>query len=128
MRLYAKPIINYNNINSFIYGNQWIIRAGDPNTLYFQLVDLDQNELRYMAGVSQAVSLSVIFPSIDDSKTITAIATQETSDKSIWKVSVASNQQPNSGNVKFSITEGSTTRSFSVLNMVSVEYTQNGSC
>ena len=42
MRLSAKPIVNYTDINHFSYVNQWIVSAGDPNVLYFQLVDLDQ--------------------------------------------------------------------------------------
>jgi len=88
-RLYAIPIINYNNINSFSYGNQWTIRAGDINTtLYFQLVDLNQGPqisiggptalnsintlqpsnswLRYLAGIgnnNQPVGITVTFPS-----------------------------------------------------------------
>jgi hypothetical protein len=86
MRLSAKPIVNYTDINHFSYVNQWIVSAGDPNVLYFQLVDLDQGPanviggytflyapplsgnigLRYMAGVgtsNQPVTLTVTFPS-----------------------------------------------------------------
>lgn len=42
MRLSARAIVNYANINSFSYANQWIVNAGDPLILYFQIVDLDQ--------------------------------------------------------------------------------------
>jgi hypothetical protein len=42
MRLSARAIVNYANINSFSYVNQWIVNSGDPLMLYFQLVDLDQ--------------------------------------------------------------------------------------
>jgi len=41
-RLSARAIVNYANINNFSYANQWIVNAGDPLTLYFQIVDLDQ--------------------------------------------------------------------------------------
>jgi hypothetical protein len=132
MLLSAKPILTYANTNQFSYGNQWTIRQGDPNILYFQVVDKDQSDLRYMVGVGVSnipASINVIFPSIDDSKIITIVATQaDASDPSIWKISILSTQSPFSGNVKFSVTEGSNTRSFSVLNMLNVELVDNGSC
>ena len=33
MRLSARVILNYANVNNFSYGNQWIVRSGDPNTV-----------------------------------------------------------------------------------------------
>lgn len=154
MRLSARPIVNWANVNSFSYANQWIVRAGDPNTLYFQIVDLDQGPasviggpnpfgfqssptlsgnvgLRYMVGVgsgNQPVQLQITFPSIDDTQAITVAAVQETDDKSIFKVVLGPNQKPNSGNVQFAIQEGNTIRRFSVLNLVGVEYQNDGSC
>lgn len=130
MRLSAKAIVSFQGINSFTYGNQWTIRAGEPNSLYFQIVDLDQNGLRYMAGAnSTPVSVSVKFPSIDDAQVVNAAAVQETDDKSIWRVDLTDDEVPHSGNVVFSITENGVTRSFSVLNLMSVEYPGNdGSC
>lgn len=152
MRLSARPLLNYANVNSFSYGNQWTIRAGEQNVLYFQLVDLDQGPatvvggplfqgspslsgnigLRYMAGVgsaNQPVGMQVSFPSIDDLQMIVATAVQETDDKSIWKVTLNENQKPNSGAVIFAISEGGRTRRFNVLQMIAVEYPQNdGSC
>ena len=50
-RLSARPIVNFQNVNSFKYANQWTVSAGNSNTLYFQLVDLDQCGLRYLAGI-----------------------------------------------------------------------------
>jgi hypothetical protein len=52
MRLSAQVITVYCNINMFTYGTEWIIRAGDPNTLYFQIVDLDQTTLANISGSS----------------------------------------------------------------------------
>jgi hypothetical protein len=156
MRLSARPILNYANINSFSPGNQWIVRAGDPNTLYFQLVDLDQGPaniiggviplfgpgasvlsgnlgLRYIPGIgvsNQPVSISVTFPSIDDTKVLTYPATlADPNDGSIWKVTIPALQSPNSGNVQFSVGEGTNIRRFSVLNLISVEFPlSGGSC
>lgn len=155
MRLSARPLLNYVNVNNFSYGNQWLIRAGDPNTLYFQVVDLDQGPqnvigrvdpifgasgalsgnvgLRYMVGVgltSPATSaITVTFPSIDDTAVIALPAVQDPNDKSIWSVTLGPNQKPGSGNVQFAVAEGNSIRRFSALNLLGVEdATNDGSC
>ena len=154
MRLSAKPILSYCNVNNYSFGNQWLVRAGDPNTLYFQILDIDQAinsntigfgiftgitpvtptaGLRYLLGVgvqNQPYGITVTFPSIDNSKTITATAVQaDPNDSSIWKVSLSSLQTPGGGNVQFAIMEGSTIRRFSVVNMIGVDDpTGDGSC
>ncbi len=133
MRLSAYLIKNYANINQFAFESQWQIRAGDPNTLYFQLVDLDQDGLRYLAGIglsNQPFGVTVKFPSIDDALEINATAVQaDAADPSVWKVNIASTQQPNAGNVIFSVTEGSDTRTFKLTNALQVEFPGNdGSC
>ena len=117
----------------FGFQNQWTVRAGDPNTLYFQLVDLDQNSLRYLLGIgssNQPYSVTVTFPSLDNAKTITATAVQvDAADSSVWAVKILSTQLPGAGNVIFSITEGNSTRTFKVMNALSVEYPgSDGSC
>ena len=151
MRLSARPLLNYANVNSFTYGNQWIVRAGDPNVLYFQVVDLDQGPanviaqpnpifgqgsslsgnigLRYMVGVSAAAAVTVTFPSIDDTQVLALPAVQDPNDKSIWSVTLGPNQKPASGNVHFAVAEGSSIRRFSALNALNVEDpTSDGSC
>lgn len=127
MRLSAKSLLNFNSVNSYTPANQWTIRAGETNTLYFQLIDLDQAGLRYIAGVGGSASVQVTFPSIDDSQVISVAAVANANDASIWSVSLSSVQVPNSGNVQFAVTETSTRR-FSVTNMISVEYPQNVGC
>lgn len=139
MRLSARVIKNYANINNFDFANQWMIRAGDPNVLYFQLVDLDQsdskglNPLRYVAGagmLNQPASIVVTFPSIDDANelVINAVAV-DALDGSLWKVTLAPDQIPGSGSVQFALTENTTIRRFNVLGMMSVEYPDSdGSC
>ena len=154
MRLSTRPLLNYVNVNNFDYGNQWAIRAGDPNTLYFQVVDLDQGPaqvigqanpifgfgqggqlggnigLRYMVGVTNTpAGITVTFPSIDDTQVINATAVQDPNDKSIWSVTLGPNQKPASGNVQFAVAEGNQIRRFSALNILSVESpTNDGSC
>ncbi len=129
MRISALPIKNFANVNQFTFGNEWSIRAGDPNTLYFQLVDLDQNNLRYLAGISQTAGITVTFLSIDDSLVINITAIQNPNDKSIWSVVISPAQTINSGSVRFAISEGSDIRRVSIPNMIVVEQTQNeGGC
>ena len=132
MRLSARAIINYNNVNSFDYADQWTIRAGEPNTLYFQIIDLDRMDCcsscpsRYILGVgtsNQPYGVVVTFPSIDNNNLIQATAVQaDPNDASIWAVSVSAVKSPSSGNVKFQVAQGTTLRNFSVLNLISVEY------
>jgi hypothetical protein len=134
-RLTAKPIVNFQNINSFKYTNQWSVSAGNNNVLYFQLFDLDsacsdQCAIRYMAGVgasNQPVGVQVSFPSIDCNASFTLIATQQSDDESIWSVSIPSINTPGSGNVQFKVFEGNNIRSFVVKQMIVVNYQNSGS-
>ncbi len=133
MRLSANIVVNYANINIFSFANQWQIRAAEPNVLYFQLVDLDQNSLRYLPGIglsNQPYGVTVKFPSIDDTQVIMATAIQaDPADNSIWKVLISPSQTPKSGNVIFTVNEGSSSRSFKLMNGLSVEYPgADGSC
>lgn len=128
-RLTSIPLINFSNINSFTTANQWTIRAGEANTLRFQLIDLEsfQGNLRHMA-IASPVVVSVTFPSIDDTQVITVTATIDSNDASIFSISLTNVQIPGSGNVQFSVSEGGVARQFSVLNMIAVEQINQGSC
>jgi len=133
MRLSARPLLNYNSANDYDYANQWTIRAGDPNILYFQLVDLDkiQNNvpLRYIAGVgggNQPDSIVVTFPSIDATLQFTANATQDPNDGSIWSITLDGTKTPQSGSVRFQVTEGTNIRKFTVMAMIGVESPNDG--
>jgi hypothetical protein len=130
MRLTAQPITIFNNINSFTLGSEWIIRAGDPNTLYFQLFDLDANDQRHLTGLNgnTPVVVTVTFPSIDDNQVITKTATVDSNDTSVFNITLLNTDYPAGGNVFFSVTEGSVTRTFPVINMLSVEMVNQGSC
>lgn len=133
MRLSASLITNYCNINMFSFSpiNQWAVRAGDPNTLYFQLVDLDQSGIRYFTGIGSSnlpVTVTVTMPSIDNSKIVQSTALP-TGDPSIWSINIASTQIPSSGNVIFMVKEGNSTRTFQIMNALAVEIPgASGSC
>lgn len=131
MRLSSKPIINWCNVNDWNIANQWSIRAGDPNTLYFQIVDLDQNGLRYIAGVgasNQPASMQVTFSSIDSTNVIQKTAIQDPNDGSIWSFNFIPADIPHGGAVQFQLTQGSTVRTWVVINMLCVEYPTNVGC
>lgn len=132
MRLSALPITSFNGINSFCTGNQWTIRGGDPNTLYFQLIDLDVNcagscgcPQRYIPAAGSTVIAT--FPSIDCNNTIRITATQNAQDGSIWSIPITSVQRPSGGAVKFSLSSAPNTWNFSVINMLGVEPLNGGS-
>lgn len=134
MKLSAKAIKTYNTVNSFSFGNQWSIRAGETNTLYFQIIDKDQDDLRYLLGIgldNTPASISVTFPSVDDDAVITVDATQvDANDASLWKIELTEDQVPSSGNVNFAITEGAKTKRFTALQFMTVESVggMNGDC
>lgn len=135
MRLSAVPLISYQNTNSYMGANEWTIRSGDPNVLYFQLIDLDSygSKLRHMTGVggpNQPVVVTVSFPSIDDTQIIALTATVDPNDDSIFSITLDGTKFPSAGNVQFSVQEGSgAPRTFSVQNMLDVEIANNsGSC
>lgn len=133
MRLSARAIVGYQNINSFNYANQWIVNAGDSYILYFQLIDLDAGcpcdcPMRYIAGLgvgNQPVSLRVNFASIDCAKAFTLLATQNTSDGSIFSVAMPATSTPQSGNVAFQLFQGNNINTFTVLQLMNVVYPMN---
>lgn len=155
MKLSANLIKNYNSVNSFNFGD-WSIRANEPVTLYFQIIDLDQQPwcnsgngaiwpnviqqssnqlaLRYLTGQGMGttpVVVTVTFPTLNCNSsplTITATAV-DAADASLFKVDLTALQVPGSGNVIFSVQEGSTIRRFFVQDAISVENTSNlGQC
>ena len=154
-RLTSVPIINFSNINDFQETSQWIIRASDPQTLYFQLFDLANVNTspyaplnsgffnaaiatipqRYIAGVgmsNQPVVMTVTFPSLDAGNAFTFTATQDPNDGSVFSITMPGYANlayaPSSGNVIFSLTQGTTTWTWTVVNMLAVEMTNQGCC
>lgn len=128
MRLNSKPIINFGNINNFDYATEWQIRSGEPNRLYFQIVDLDKDSHRYMP-TDPSYSVQVIFPAINPANVYTKVAVQASAlDNSIWYVDILDTDQPSTGSVQFALTEGSVTRKWSMLDGLLVENVNNGGC
>ncbi len=158
MRLTSVPIINFSTINDFQTASQWTIRATDPQTLYFQLFDLDNQNTaspasffplnggffnaaiqtapqRFLAGVgtsNQPFSMTVTFPSLNAGHTLTFTATPDPNDASVWSFSFPGYTNvglgPSSGNVIFSLTQGVNTYTWTTINMLAVEFTNQGCC
>lgn len=158
MRLTSVPIINFSSINDFQTSSQWNIRATDPNTLYFQLFDLDNQNTaspasylplnggffnaaiqtapqRFIPGVgssNQPVVMTVTFPSLTVGNTFTFTATQNPNDGSVFSITLPGYTNvayaPASGNVMFSLTQGTTTVTWTVINMIATEMTNQGCC
>jgi hypothetical protein len=124
MRLGIKTIKNFANVNSFDYTSEWNIRQEDSTVLYFQIVDLDQDGLRYLP-TDASYSVSVTFPGT----TIVKVATQANSlDRSIWGVQINTSDKVLTGNIQVSVTEGSVVKKFSVLQAITVESLNGGGC
>src|SRR5271170_5822029 len=92
MRLGGQVLNNYTNNNSFEFVQNFSYNAGTNDTLYIQLVDLNQKicdcakgsfYLRYMPPMSSTLIIS--FYSLTQTTTITRIATQS-ADASIWSI------------------------------------------
>lgn len=128
MRLSAQILKNFQNLNSFDKATEWNIRQNEANTLYFQLVDLDQDGLRYIP-TGTSVSVNVTFPAVNPANAITKVANQVNAlDKSLWSVNLTDTENPFSGNVQFSITEDGVTKRFTVQQAIVVEMLNQGGC
>lgn len=129
MKLSVKFLKNVANVNCFEYAKQWDISEGSAQTLYFQIVDKLKHELRYLSQATVIDAVTVTFLSIDTDTEIVKTATQPfADDKSIWCVSLDADEVPNSGAVKFSITEDGVERKFKVGQAVVVDLLESGSC
>jgi hypothetical protein len=126
VKLNIKTLKNFSSINNFDYSSEWSIRQEDEITLYFQLVDSDQDGLRYLP-TDASYSVSVTFPS--SSSPTTKIASQvSTLDRSIWSIQINSTDKIYSGNFNVTFIEGSVTKKFSVLQGIVVEALNEGGC
>lgn len=129
MKLSVKFLKNVANVNTFQYASQWNISEGSSQVLYFQFVDKLKDDLRYMSQADTIDEVSVIFLNIDEASEIVKTATQAfPDDKSIWTITLNSNEVPNSGAVKFSITEDGQERKFRVEQAIVVDLLDAGSC
>lgn len=128
MRLSAKFLKNVANVNNFDYVDEWQMSEGSAQQLYLQLVDLDQDGLRFLSQAT-VVSLQVTFLDIDTTANIVVAAVNEFSDdKSIWRVDLTESQIPNPGKVDFSLTQDGTVTKFVVNQAIQVDLLLDGSC
>lgn len=128
MKLSAKLLKNVANINNFQYAPQWDIAEGSAQRLYFQVIDTHKDDLRYMTQAT-IYSASVTFLSVDTDQEIVKNATQAWSDdKSIFYIDLDANEVPNSGAVKFSLTEDGQEKKFKVEQAIVVELLSSGGC
>jgi hypothetical protein len=135
MRLSITPITNFANINQFQYTPIWKIRQGDVVTLYFQLIDLDQQPyqdsntysiqgLRYIPTSSPAIVLTFPSPNTNTLKT----ASQNTTDGSIWTVPILASDLIYTGNVQVQVTTNGNVYNFNVDQLIQVEQLNVGAC
>lgn len=131
MRLSAKTLKNVDSLNSWQYAENWIVRqfgmSGEAATLYFQLVNLDRDNIRYMP--SALATASVTFSNLNDELVIVKTAQIAfADDRSIWKIDLTDADLPASGNVIFSLTDSGKTYRFNITNGLSVELVNAGGC
>lgn len=128
MKLSAKFLKNVADVNCFQYVTQWDISEGSAQRLYFQVVDKLKEDLRYLSQAT-ATSIDVIFLSVESDEEITKTATQAfADDKSIWYIDLDADEVPNSGAVKFTITEDGDEKKFKVEQAIVVDLLDDGGC
>ena len=127
-RLYTKTLKNYKDVNSFDESSEWNVRENEESILYFRLIDLDQDKLRYISKAT-VLAVTVTFPNIDDGEEFTVAASNpDADDKSIFMITIPASSTPASGNFTVSVTEDAKEKQFSVLNGISVDLLNGGSC
>lgn len=112
MRLGIAMLNSNSTLNQLMYQNQLKINPGETATVYFQLVDLDQQSgncpaPRYIPAAGATMSVNMY--SLDQAKSITKVATNPfADDKSIWSFNLtAADTQIAAGvNMKVTLTEG----------------------
>ena len=97
--------------------------------MYFQVVDKQKDDLRYLSQATILGPVTVTFLSIDDGSEIVKTATQAFGDdKSIWYIDLLASEVPNAGAVKFSITEDAVESRFRVEQAIVIDLLDAGSC
>jgi hypothetical protein len=131
MLLGAIILKNVQNVNSFQRSTQVIVRQGNPTTIYFQLVDLEQKDengqpLRYVP--SSGATMTATINAMNQAHVISRVSTQPYSadDRSIWQLSIGASDRPATGNLDIQLAEGSTIRTTSIANAVIVWSTNTG--
>ena len=125
MRFGIKVINQYDNVNSFYYGTEWMIRTGDTKNLYFQLVNLDSaDEIRHMLASGSSVTLT--FPNLGSAAVVKSALQADPLDSSIWYVSIVATDVIATGSVFFDVVEGGISSKFGVSQAINVENSDVG--
>lgn len=142
MRISARMLKNVVDVNHWQHSNQAYIAEGQPNDFYIQIIDLDwstkispeqsaafpQFPIRYIS-LADDIAVVASFLDIDSDEEFQVSATQAfPQDRSIWKFTLTSDQIPNAGNVRITVTEDAIEKSFIVQNAISVELLNRGGC
>lgn len=93
MKLALIALKNYNNVNSFQEVTEISLQQGNPSTLYFRVVDLDQSSAdgKYFRFVpSSNATMTVTLNNLDTNSIVTKVATMVSSadDRSIWSIPI----------------------------------------
>ena len=94
MRLGFEILSNVQSVNSFEEPISYTLYLGNPDTLYFRLVNLDEKDTncgtyeRWIPGSGDTATVQ--FNSIDSNKNLSKVATQPfaADDRSIWSVAI----------------------------------------
>ena len=128
MQLSAQILENVHNINSYEIVSEAVLSDSGPNEMYFQIIDKSKHEIRYITQAT-TYSVSALFSDIDDSEEFEIAASQPfADDKSIWKITFASTQIPNSGAFVIKLTEDGVERKFKVSQSLVVNLLNDGGC
>lgn len=131
MRLNARPLKNVIDVNHFQYANELYVGgyAGESEAanIYVQLIDLDQDNLRYIP--TAGTTLTVTFSALEDEDSLDLALSQPfAGDASIWVAAVPAGSNIRSGNLIFTMVEGGVTRTFVMKNGLVVEFADAGGC
>ena len=112
MFLKIQMLANVANFNSFGFATEVRMTQGNAKTVYFRLVDSEQNETGTPPGIryipASGATISIDFLNIDDSKKFSRAATNPfPEDTSIWAIDLLSTD-PLKGTVslKVNLVEG----------------------
>jgi hypothetical protein len=131
MRLGFVFVNNYQNVNYFNEVPSIEISNGNPDTIYFRIVNLDTKDsngkfLRYIPASGSIVS--VMFNNIDSTKIANKIASMvSVDDRSIYSVAVMPTDILSSQSFEATLTEGSNVIKLKPIGMLVINQAGSGS-
>lgn len=132
MRLGFEIIANVQNVNSFKMPSSYTLYLGNPDTLYFRLVNLDQKDAytgRYQRWIPLIADYATVqFASIDSNNNLSKVATQPfaADDRSIWQVPILAGDQIAAGGMTVTLVSNNQTYTLLPVNELVTEQTGDG--